>query len=212
MKKLLIIISLIFQQSYSQTADDNYELYSLILSEKLELGTTKKIDSILLIKRFENRLGNDYSLFELSSDSITSNDINILLIKTNKDTTFVKRLIQEPSIKRLITGLTDNIDDNPKIEINRLKPTNLHTQSISTRKYYSFFGRNFDKKNPWERIERKFGTRKVVELSRVNYSGNLAAVYYGLHCGSLCGTGNIVIFEKIDEKWRILTELNLWMS
>jgi len=212
MKKLLIIIFLIYQQSYSQTANDNYELYSLILSEKLDLGNTKKIDSILLIKRYENRLGNDYNLFELSSDSITSNDVNILLIKTNRDTTFVKRLMREPSIKRLINGLTDNIEDNSQIEIDRLKYTNLHIQSLSTRKYNSFFGRNFARKNPWQRIEKKYGTRKVVELSRVNYSGNLAAIYYGLHCGSLCGTGNIVIFEKIDEKWRILTELNLWMS
>ena len=78
MKKLLPIILFISQSSFSQTENDDYELCSLILSEIFKSGIAHKIDSILLIEKFENRFDLIAEIFDSETDSITSMDLSYL--------------------------------------------------------------------------------------------------------------------------------------
>jgi len=212
LKKLLLTMLFISQLTFSQTEKVDYELYSLILSEQLEFGLKSTVDSIILINKYENKLGNFYEFYDFKPDSISNFDINFLSTNTGNDTVFVKRLINEIEFRKSVFGLTSDFGLSPKINANLLSTDKLNIQSISSEKYYSFFGKKFKRKNPWKRIVKKYGTRNVVEFSKVKYVGNLASVYFGFHCGGLCGNGRIVIFEKVNGVWEILTSINQWES
>jgi len=212
MRFLLLIIFLVSQLSFSQTEKDNHELYSLILSEQLKFGVENKVDSILLIEQYKDSFEKEYVIFDKKSDSISESDISMIYINTYKDTVFIKRLIKEHEYYKTIKNITSDFKNHPKLKLDLLTTKNIHYQTITAEKYYSYFGKKFKKKNPWKRIEKKYQVRNVVEFSNVNYSGNIAAAYYELHCGDLCGTGSIVVFEKVNGKWKITTEINLWMS
>jgi hypothetical protein len=212
LKKVLFIMFLTAQSTFSQVEKADYEFYSLIISEQLELGIKSSIDSVLLIEQFENRFDNLYEVFDSKSDSISNSDINFISINTGNDTIFIKRLINESKFRKSVYGLTSDFGLSPKINSNLLSTDKLNIQSITSKKYYSFFGRKFKRKNPWKRIIKKYGTRKVIEFSKVKYNGDLASVYFGIHCGGLCGNGRIVIFEKVNGVWGILTSINQWES
>lgn len=211
LRKLLILILLISQLSFSQTEKDDYELYSLILTDILELGKTSKIDSILLIEKYENQFSkSDYEIFDPKYDSITKLDFSYVSIY--KDTIFLKRLLKEPILKKVVVDLTSDFKNHPKIKTDLLAKDNLSIQPISSEKFSSFFGKKGWRKNSWKRINRKYGIGQVIELSKIHYEKNLASVYYGIRCGGLCGNGGLVIFEKVNGQWEILTTINIWES
>ena len=211
LKKLLILILLISQLSFSQTEKDDYELYSLVLTDIIQLGKTSKIDSILLIEKYENQFDkSDYEIFDPKYDSVTKLDFSYVSIY--KDTIFLKRLLKEPILKKVVVDLTSDFEKHPIIKTDLLTKDNLFIQPISLEKYLSFIGKKNYRKNSWKKIHRKYGIREVVELSKINYDQNFASVYYGIHCGGLCGNGGFVIFEKINGKWKILTSFNMWES
>ena len=213
MKKLLTLILLVTQLSFSQTEKDDYEIYSLVLTEYLEFGINNKTDSIVLIEQYNNEFKkSDYEIFDPKSDSINKTDVNFLYISTNRDTVFIKRVIKEPELKKVITDFAVDFDNQPKLNPEFLATDNLNIQSITSKKFYSFFGKKRWRKNSWKRIKRKYGVDNVVELSKIIYNEDFCSVYYGIHCGGLCGSGGIVVCEKIKGKWKILTVINLWES
>lgn len=211
MKRIFILLLLISQLSFSQTEKDDYELYSLILSERLELGNESQKEKIVLIEQLMEKFDGDYEVLDHKSDTITNLDLNMLYSMTYKDTTFIKRVIKEKDLRNVIVQLTSDKSEHPQINVELLKKPLIQIETITSRKFYSFFGNNKRIAKGWERINKKYGTNKVVEFSQVNYNGQFASTYYGIHCGSLCGAGNIVVFEKVNGKWKILTEINLWM-
>jgi len=211
LKKLLILILLISQLSFSQTEKDDYELYSLVLTDIIQLGKTSKTDSILLIEKYENQFDkSDYEIFDPKYDSVTELDLSYVSIY--KDTIFLKRLLIEPILKKVVVNLTSDFEKHPIIKTDLLTKDNLFIRPISSEKYLSFFGKKGWQKNSWKKIRRKYGIGKVVELSKIHYEKKLASIYYGIHCGGLCGNGGFVIFEKVNEKWIILTTINMWES
>ncbi len=211
LKKLLTLILLISQLSFSQTEKDDYELYSLILTDILELGNTSKTDSILLIEKYNNRFEkSDYEIFDPKYDSVTKLDYSYVSIY--KDTVFLKRLLKEPVLKKIIVDLTSDFENHPKIMADLLTKDNLFVRPISSEKFSSFFGKKGWRKNSWKKINKKYGIREVVELSKIHFEKNLASAYYGVRCGGLCGNGGFVIFEKINGQWEILTTINMWES
>ncbi|SHJ42383.1 hypothetical protein SAMN04488007_0289 [Maribacter aquivivus] len=212
LKKVLFIIFLTAQSAFSQVEKVDYELYSLIISEQLEFGIKSSIDSVLLIEQFENKFDNLYDVFNSKSDSISKSDINFISINTGNDTIFIKRLIQESKFRNSVKRLTTDFGLSPKINANLLSTEKLNIQSITSKKYYSIFGKKFKRKNPWKRIIKKYGTKNIIEFSKVKYNGNLASAYFGFHCGGLCGNGRVVIFEKVNGVWEILTSINQWES
>ncbi|WP_058106101.1 hypothetical protein [Maribacter dokdonensis] len=212
LKKLLTLIILISQLSFSQTEKDDYELYSLILNKRLEFGNKTEKDKIVLIEQFMDEFDGDYEVLDHKSDTITKLDLNMLYSMTYKDTTFIKRVSKERDLRNVIIQLTSDKSEHPKIESELLQKQSIEIETITDKKFSSFFGNNRRIEKGWKRIQKKYGTDKIVEFSQVNYNGQFAATYYGIHCGGLCGSGNIVVFEKINGKWKILTEINLWMA
>ena len=211
LKKLLLIILLTSQISFSQTEKDDYMLYSMILTEQLKFGANNKIDSILIIEKFDNREDLIAGIFVSEKDSISSFDISYLSAN-GADSIFIKLLIEKPKLKKKILSLTSDFKPYPEIKAKLLETDKLNIQTITSKKYYSFFEKKYARKNAWKKILKKYGTRNILEFSNVNYQGNLAATYYGKYCGGLCGNGSIVIFEKVNGQWGILTEISLWMS
>ena len=216
MMKKLILISILFcyQLSFSQSVEDEYEFYSKILTESLELGNRSKVDSIILIEQLINQDEPDiYYVIDPESDTISNIDINFLYSNTNKDSTFIRRIITEPDLKKVITDLTVDFENHPSIDPNLIRKKSIYIQTISSDKFYSYYGKNFRRYDKgWEKIERKYGTRLVIEYSKSNFLNNFAAIYYAVRCGGLCGSGNIVVFEKVNKKWKFVTEINLWMN
>ena len=53
-----------------------------------------------------------------------------------------------------------------------------------------------------------------VSLSRVGFNsdGSQAAFYISNHCGGLCGGGYFVIMEKVNSNWKVVQEVQLWVS
>ncbi|MEH6765971.1 MAG: hypothetical protein V7655_15815 [Aequorivita antarctica] len=212
LKKLLILTILISQLSFSQTEKDDYELYSMILTQRLELGINSEKEKIVLIEQFMDESDESYQILDHKIDTITKLDLSMIYIMTYKDTTFLKRIAIERDLRNVITQLTSDKSKHPKIKAELLRKPLIEIETITDRKFSSFFGRFRSLRRSWKRIEKKYGTNEVVEFSQVNYNGRFASAYYAIHCGGLCGSGNIIVFEKINGKWKILTELNLWMS
>ena len=59
--------------------------------------------------------------------------------------------------------------------------------------------------------KRKIGT---LVFSRVAFDKNKTrgVFYYSFVCGGLCGGGSIVFVEKIDDKWQIIGQREMWVS
>ena len=212
MKKIFFLLWFFSQLSYAQIENKDYELYNLILSDQLNFGTDTNKDTIVLIEQFHNKLDRNFQIFDTSADTLTKLDQNFILINTNRDTTFFKRLISNPNLKKELSSLTSDFQNHPKLDAQSFHNKNVHITTIPSKKYHSFFGKDSKNKIAWKKIRKKYGTTNVVAFSNINYQGDFAAAYYELNCGGLCGTGNIVIFEKVGGKWKIMTEYNLWMS
>lgn len=67
----------------------------------------------------------------------------------------------------------------------------------------------------WGRYYEKYpNSNGLVHLSRVGFSpdGNQAAFYFSNHCGGLCGGGHFVIMEKVNSTWKVLQDVEVWVS
>lgn len=212
LKKLLTLIILISQLSFSQAEKDDYEMYSLILSERLEIGNGAEKEKFVLIEQFEDEFDRTYHVFNHENDTITNSDLSLLYSMTYKDTTFLKRVVKEKGLREVVVQLTSDKTANPKIKADLLRKPSIEIETITNKKYNSYFKKLRILNKGWNGIKRKYDTNKVVEFSKVNYHEQFASVYYAIHCGGLCGAGNIVIFEKVNGKWKIVTEINLWMA
>lgn len=212
LKKLLTLIILISQLSFSQSEKDDYEIYSLILSERLELGQNAEKDKIILIEQFMDEFDGSYYIFDHKNDTVSQFDLSLLYTMTYKDTTFLKRLTKEKDLRNVVVKLTSDKTEHPKIKAEFLKKPSIEIETITDKKYNAYFKKFRLINKGWKGIKRKYGTGKVIEFSQVSYYGQFASTYYAIHCGRLCGSGSIVIFEKIDGKWKMVTEINLWMS
>ena len=200
LKKLITLIILISQLSFSQSEKDDYELYSLILTQRLELGNKAEKDKIVLIKNFKDEFDGNYEVLDHTNDTITESNLNMLYGMTYKDTTFLKRITKEKDLRTVIKQLTSDKSEHPIIKAELLRKPLIEIEPITDRKFNSFFGKLKSFRQGWKGIEKKYGTNKVIEFSQIKYNGKFASTYYGIHCGSLCGSGNIVVFEKVNGK------------
>lgn len=213
-KKLLIIILFLSNLSFSQTDKDNYEIYSKVISEQLKFGVKNKTDSIILIEKYIPKFPPEFDVVaNFTSDSIPNWALNYLSTQTYQNGAFIQRIISDKELKTAIREFTTDFQNHPKLNAELLKTDKLNIQNITSDKYYSYFGKKFRQiDKAWKRINKKYGTRHVIEFSKIKYYKNFATVFYEHHCGGLCGSGNMVVFEKKNGKWEILSEINFWMS
>lgn len=214
MKKHLIIISLFFHSvfSFSQTERDNYDIYSKIIISDINQFNSE-IDTIIIIKKMKEKQDEYLSLINEINFDNDKYTVNTIFSRTNKDTVFIKRYMKEHDLKIVMKNLISDFKSHPKIQIEKLNIPNVQIMSISNKEYISFFGKDFKEIDlGWKKIKEKYNTHLVFELSKIYYNKNFASVYSAYHCGGLCGKGCLMIFEKINNEWKVITKINLWMS
>jgi hypothetical protein len=206
----LIIILLVFNLNFSfaQTEIEDYKIYSLVLNNEIEIfenWSKKSIDTIVLIKHFKDKKKQDFSyVYELSKDSIPLGALNWYV----KNDSIKQKFITEKNLKEVVSKISSDFNNHPKINVNLLKLKSNTIDLISSREYYQIF----KKDKSWDEVIDKYGTRYFFQLSVIKYYNNYATLYVSKTCSRLCGGGSIVFFEKINGKWTHLTEINLWMS
>ena len=119
-------------------------------------------------------------------ETITSNKNN-LEYKMKGDTSF------NETLKELC---------NNKLSFDTIDVTNLKTQF----NYRIYSDRVFP--------DDKYRQIGAVSFSKVAFSNNKskAAVYTSFVCGRLCGTGQILFFEKVNGKWKYIRTWEMWVS
>jgi hypothetical protein len=101
-----------------------------------------------------------------------------------------------------------------------LQPSSFHRsftlpvpyQIVASSEMHSIFG---TPGNAWGRYYKKYpNSMGLLRLSRVGFNsdGNQAAFYVSNSCGGLCGEGSFVIMEKVDSNWKVLQEVQVWVS
>ena len=214
LKKLILLILLLPILSFSQTDKDNYEIYSKVISSQLKFGIETKTDSIILIEKYVPKFPPEFDVVaDFTADSVSNWAFNFLYTQTYRNDEFVKRIKNDKELRNAIRNFTTDFKNHPKLNAEMLATDKLNIQTISSERYYSFFGKKFKRiDKAWKRISKKYGTSHIIEFSKVNYYKNFATVFYEHHCGGLCGSGNMVVFEKQNGKWKILSEINFWMA
>ena len=213
MQKIIIIILLFsYNFGFSQSEQDDYEIYSLVLNDRLENWFENHFQKVVLINKYENRFDDLELVEEYAADSLADYQRNMLYIySSTRELTL--ELVKNKNLRKLLADLEMDIKSPTKIKTELLSIGKVELDTLSMEKYVSYFGKNFKRIDKgWKKIEKKFGTRLVMELSKIKYMDNYATLYYGHHCGGLCGAGRLIIMEKKDGKWTILGDLKLWDS
>ena len=212
LKKLTIILVFSFNFGLSQSELDNYEIYSLVIKDRLENWFDNHFQKVILITKYKNRFDDLELASEYAADSLADYQRNMLHIYSSTEE-LSKKLLENKKLRRLLADLESDFKSHQKIKTELLSIGKVKLDTLSSEKYVRFFGKKFKRIDKgWKKIEKKFGTRLVIELSKIKYKDNYATLYYGHHCGGLCGAGRLVIMEKKAGKWEILGELKLWDS
>jgi hypothetical protein len=67
----------------------------------------------------------------------------------------------------------------------------------------------------WDDFYKKYpDSSGFITVSRVGFDKKLtkAILYKSMSCGSLCGSGDYILFEKTDGKWKAVNWFNCWIS
>ena len=185
----------VYCQSYNE-----YEIYSTIINNK-EINWTNK-NTILVIRNVELDDDSKWFLEELKADQ------ELILSGFFGDES-AKKYETNQNYQDALLGLLKT--STQKIKIKSFINPVFNLTSINKRKFVSFLKQ--DPNRGWNQINRQYQSNWVVEFSEVSFSGNYAAVYYGYHCGGLCGSGQLLVLEKKESaNWVVISTINLWMS
>jgi hypothetical protein len=89
-----------------------------------------------------------------------------------------------------------------------------HDYILLGRKDYAAFFRIKDIEG-WEDFYKKYpNSSGYVSLSRIGFNTTFtkAILFRSESCGSLCGSGDYILFEKTNGKWKDVDRFNCWMS
>jgi hypothetical protein len=210
---LTIVLIFLSNFSFAQTEKDDYEIYSLILNDRLENWFKNNFDKIVLISQYKDKFDQDIeTLSNFTADSLNNNQIQFLCI-ISRPLEFAFIFKGNLALRKLVVDITSDFNNHPTIKSELLKVGKTKIQTITSEKYYSYFGKKLNKfEKAWKEIKREYGTNVVIELSKIKYLDNYATAYYDHHCGGLCGAGRLVFLEKANGKWKKIGEFNLWDS
>ena len=189
-------------------------MYQLVLSDQLKFGQETKTDTVIVIEKYKPKFQPDFDwVADITAESVPNWALSYLSTQTYGNGEFVQRILNDSELRKAVKQITADFTNHPEINSELLANNRLNVQKITSKKFYSYFGKNNKRiEKGWERIKKKHGTSHVLGFSKIEYYKNFATLYYEHHCGGLCGSGNIVVFEKKDGNWKILSEINLWMS
>lgn len=213
MRRVLSILIILFPFfALVDSNNEDYDIYSAFLREKLQDTFDGHFEKVIIINQYENRYDDLLSVAEYDTDSLSKYQLSEIYFSSSSEE-LTQNLIENKGLRELIKELYSDFDSHPKIDIKLLSIERLELDTITMDEYVQFFGKNFRRVGKgWKTIEKKFGTRLVIELSKIKYKGNFALFYFGYHCGELCGGGDLIFLEKENGKWQTLGELRLWNS
>jgi hypothetical protein len=229
MNKLLVIILTLFIFSCHTSVDrneldqDSQEIYNLSLdittgSDTIvryhlripplppQLPNADKYDSLERMQfiKWQDSLKQILDTAELfvivnhKIDTLSNSDITSIqeTLSANKNNLEYK-ISGDTSFNEAIKELCNN-----KLTFDTIDATKLRTQF----KYKIYTDREF----PKDKV-RQIGT---VRFSKVAYSSDRkkSVVYTSLICGGLCGSGQILFFEKLNGVWKYIKSWDMWVS
>ncbi len=205
---ILLTLTTIFVQG--QTPVDS-EVYSIVIDDLTEQWNKGRdtIKRAIVIQKF-TPLENHVSWYGKELFALSDEIINM----TVHYDTLAMRLIRTEQIKNGLINLETVFYDTPTLNDKEFKSKTPVT-TISDKKYHAYFktlfGRDIDK--GWKRFyKQNRDVLGVYEFSKIVYADNYAILYVGHHGGGLFGSGDIVILNKVNDKWIIVKYLNIWMS
>ncbi|MBA5794070.1 hypothetical protein H1R17_00700 [Flavobacterium sp. xlx-214] len=200
MKKILFINVLYFSliaNTFSQNKD--YEIYSILLNDK-EINWTNKNTALIFSKTVKHVESSDV-LLELKANLNGVPDY----MDSYLDENLIKVYNSDENLRLALLGLLKGSKNSIKID-SFINPQ-FKLKLINKRNFESFFKKDINE--GWNQINKKYQSNLVVEFSKVSFSGKYAAVYYRIYCGGLCGSGDIFVFENRNNKWFIISTINL---
>jgi hypothetical protein len=209
-KTFIILFALVSFLGFSQSEKDDYEIYSAVIKDRIENQFEGSIQKVLLVSRYQNTHDGLEMVNEYAADSLEGYQVSVIenYSSTNE---LSRRLIENKDLRKLLVNLKSDFEVHPKINPALLTIQNIELDTISNRTFQKYIGKKsktFDKS--WNKIEEKYGTRFILQLSKVKYMDHYAALYLEYRCGGLCGAGRLIVIEKKEEKWNILGELVLF--
>lgn len=94
-----------------------------------------------------------------------------------------------------------------------LNPVKLKIKTLSIDSLDRYISKNPDI-DFWEYFRKKYNSRSILIISLPLFSidENTILITVNVHCGRLCGGGNIYVFKKIKGKWTTVFSENKWIS
>lgn len=191
MKKILLILLIInFGNVFSQTKKDYSEIIKLAIAEY-------ENDSVKVYKRFKNdMLLSNLDLAKSQQDQKIYEEYENL-----KDTTL--------SYKYFDQKLAELYDDSVTVKIETISvlffPNFEWVDKKDNDRIRRFYKADFES----NRKRRPIAFISIPLFSNVNKK---AIVYGSYICGGLCGSGRVLLFEKIKGKWKLIKSDLSWVS
>jgi len=131
-------------------------------------------------------------------DTLSNSDIESIreTISTNKN-----------NLEYKMNGDTSFNDAIRELCNNRLTFDTIDATKLRTKFNYRIYS---DRAFPQDKV-RQIGT---ISFSKIAFSnnGSKAAVYTSFICGNLCGSGQILFFEKVNGVWKYFRTWDMWVS
>lgn len=189
----------------------DYKLYSKVIEDYIAEGIKNDVatSEVVIMTKYiptENEVSFYGKEFLKEDDKIINNVLFYDEVKI--------KLFRDEEIRKGIISLENKFFETPVLEANKfiLEPKVI---AISNKKFKSYFKTLFGRRilKGWKKFYKKYsGAHGIFEFSKVIYEGDYALFYVGRHCNGLCGSGDLVIMKKSNDKWDIVTYLNIWMA
>jgi len=201
-----IIIYIIYFSCFTvfgQSTKDDYDIFS----KTIDFGI-KSFDSDI---EFANMGDGRMKPFKVAVV------IEKLDFEFNEDHLMLKNMkgVKNKEFFEALPDLDSTFTNHPKINSDSLNIKSLEVHSLSSDLFNELLDKStkyYDKR--WRKIKRKFKHSLAFGLSKIKYVGNYATLYYWMDCGKfgLCKSEHVIVFEKIDGEWVILTDIYLYIS
>jgi hypothetical protein len=125
------------------------------------------------------------------------------VIFKRRDFDWIKNQLIDDNFLSPIESLFMNEKKSLKIDLTRLR--NKHELTL---KYRSDLPQDI-----WK-SDYDFIFTGLIQFSRIYFNENrtYGALYSSYHCGRLCAHGDIILIKKIDDNWKIIDLIFLWVS
>ncbi|MBA5630116.1 hypothetical protein [Moheibacter lacus] len=130
-------------------------------------------------------------------------------------------LIDKPSVyfQYWIQNFFESFSDFRNWKINKIKPKKIKYSNENGEKHFSKILNKCDFE--WEDETGDGLVQKNTKITPSNVAismpilssdGNTAIIQIDINCGVLCGSGNTLLFKKINGKWKLIDQNMSWIS